>query len=308
MKDKSKNKKLLKIILMTLCVVVVVGIICYVPSVLADVGNNNRYDSGSSGSVDFEGSGDGEIISLIIHILIHVIGPIPTLIILVVGGIIMYFVFKKKMKNKNIKLQDLIEAATEQNEEVINNTTEVANKVRSTDPAFSEDAFIGWVREVFIKIQTAWTKREWDIIRPFESNELFSQHNTQLQEYINNNKINVVEKINISYCALRDFRIDGDKEVMEVELHAIMRDYVIDATTRNVLESDPNKDWNMKYIMTFNRKVGVKTKPGTSNKSTTNCPNCGAPTKITSSGQCDYCESVITTGEHDWVLSDIRSK
>ena len=311
MKDKSKKKKLLKIILMTLCLVVIVGVVCYAPSVLADVGNNNRYEGGSSsGSIDLEGMGEDEALDILylIYILLDVFGPVPTLIIVIVVGAIAYFTYKKRAKKKKINLKDLIEQTTTDSETTINNTTEVANKVRATDPAFSEDAFIGWVREVFIKIQTAWTKREWNIIRPFESNELFSQHNTQLQEYIDNNKINVVEKINISYCALRDFRVDGDKEVMEVELHAIMRDYVIDATTRNVLESNPNKDWNMKYIMTFNRKVGVKTKPGTSNKSTTNCPNCGAPTKITSSGQCDYCESVITTGEHDWVLSDIRSK
>ena len=39
-----------------------------------------------------------------------------------------------------------------------------------------------------------------------------------------------------------------------------------------------------------------------------NCPNCGAPTEITSSGKCEYCKSIITTGDHDWVLSDIRSR
>ena len=87
-----------------------------------------------------------------------------------------------------------------------------------------------------------------------------------------------------------------------------MRDYVIDEVTGKVLESDPNKDWYMKYVMVFNRKAGVKTEPGMSNKSVTNCPNCGAPTEITSSGKCEYCKSVITTGEHDWVLSDIRSR
>ena len=38
------------------------------------------------------------------------------------------------------------------------------------------------------------------------------------------------------------------------------------------------------------------------------CPNCGAPTEITSSGQCPYCGSVVTNGEHDWVLTDIHSR
>ena len=158
-----------------------------------------------------------------------------------------------------------------------------------------------------MKIQQAWTDRNWKVIRPFESNELFNTHNSQLNEYIKNHKINVVEKINISNATLREFRQDGDKEVLVVELHAVMRDYVIDEKTKKVLESNPNKDWYMKYLMTFNRKKGVLTKAGTSNKSTTHCPNCGAPTEITSSGQCEYCDSVITTGEHDWVLSDIHS-
>ena len=54
------------------------------------------------------------------------------------------------------------------------------------------------------------------------------------------------------------------------------------------------------------RKAGVKTKEGTADTNTTNCPNCGAPTKITSSGKCEYCGSIITTGEHDWVLSGLE--
>ena len=87
-----------------------------------------------------------------------------------------------------------------------------------------------------------------------------------------------------------------------------MRDYVINDATKEVLESDPNKDWYMKYEMVFNRKAGLKTNPGRKGNSITNCPNCGAPTEVTSSGQCSYCGSVITNGEHDWVLTDIRSR
>ena len=35
----------------------------------------------------------------------------------------------------------------------------------------------------------------------------------------------------------------------------------------------------------------------------TNCPNCGAPTQVTSSGECEYCHSVITNGDFGWVLN-----
>jgi hypothetical protein len=184
---------------------------------------------------------------------------------------------------------------------------QVAEQIQAIDPAFSADKFNAWAREVFLKLQQAWTARDWKVIRPFESEELFSQHNAQLEEYIRNNKINVIEKIGIKQCNLYSFVEDGDKEVLTVRLSAVMRDYVIDATTKKVLESDPNKDWNMRYEMVFARKKGVKTQEGLSNKSTTNCPNCGAPTQITSAGQCEYCGSIITTGEHDWVLTDLHS-
>ena len=84
-----------------------------------------------------------------------------------------------------------------------------------------------------------------------------------------------------------------------------MVDYIIDEKTKQVLKGDPNKDCFMKYLLTFTRKTGVKTDPAVSNMSTKSCPNCGAPTEITSSGQCEYCGSVITTGDYDWVLCNM---
>ncbi|MBE6150378.1 MAG: Tim44 domain-containing protein [Firmicutes bacterium] len=273
--------------------------------VLADVGNNNSYDTGSSDSGD---SGD---VFWFIYIIFDLFGPIGGLII--VGIVVAVFFFLKKSgKLAKINLQqqnNMVNQQAMMSQNMNNNglSQSIAMNIRQNDPNFSEDAFIGWTREVFMKIQQAWNDRNWKIIRPFESQELFSQHNQQLDEYIRNNKINKVEKICIRYCGLKHYHIDGDKEVLVVELHATMRDYVVDAKTNNVIESDPNKDWFMKYDMTFNRKKGVLTQAGVSNKSTTNCPNCGAPTEITSAGQCEYCRSIITTGEHDWVLSNIVS-
>ena len=234
-----------------------------------DVGNQNRYTPGSGGS-----SGDGDIGVLIGYLLgLFIENPTLGLIVLV---ILIIFVLLRRRKNKKLGSdssyinQQVQQQA--QNDVVMNFTESVAAQVRQTDPDFSAEKFLGWAQEVFMKIQEAW---------------------------------NVIEKIGIKHCSLKSYTVDGDKEVMVVALNALLRDYVIDATTRNVLESDPNRDWYMKYELTFNRKVGVKTHPGMSNMSTTNCPNCGAPTEITSAGQCPYCGSVITNGEHDWVLSNL---
>lgn len=308
MKQKPQSKTILKIIgICFLFVLVFALVLSLSPTVFADAGNNNRYDTSSSSSSSSDG--DSYLLNWIIYFLFEMFGPLPGIILCIIL-LIAFGYLKKTGKLKNI--QNSINSTITSNysesfNQIVDNTISVSEQIRQIDPEFSSDNFLAWTREVFLKIQQAWTDRNWKVIRPFESNELFNIHNSQLNEYIKNHKINVVEKINISNATLREFRQDGDKEVLVVELHAVMRDYVIDEKTKKVLESNPNKDWYMKYLMTFNRKKGVLTKAGTSNKSTTNCPNCGAPTEITSSGQCEYCDSVITTGEHDWVLSDIHS-
>ena len=269
-----------------------------------DVGNQNRYQSSGGDG----GDGDwGFIIGYLIGLLIE--DPVKGMIVLAII-LVIYFLRKKKAKkqasdpsfiNKQVNNQA-------QTDTTADYSAMVAAQIQTLDPAFSADKFIGFAREVFMKIQEAWTTKDWKPIRPFESETLFNQHKQQLDEYIRLGKTNVVEKIGIKHCSLHSFQEDGDKEVVTVWLNAVMRDYVIDDATKKVLESDPNRDWYMKYEMVFNRKAGVKTDPGRKGNTITNCPNCGAPTEVTSSGQCSYCGSVITNGEHDWVLTDIHSR
>lgn len=308
-----KNKKGIKI----LAALMLVTIISISSFIFADVGNINRYDSGSSSSSSHSSSSySGSSYSGSSRSSSGGSGSIGGLIAgIVVIGIVVFVVGKSKGKINNIKdmtdlnkvgdiLNDL--ANSQSGSSIKTDTKGIAEQIRTTDPEFSEEKFLSWTRDVFIKLQAAWTARDWKIIRPFESNELFEQHNAQLQEYINNNRINMIERVAVESAELMGHRVDGDKEIIEVYLKAVMKDYIIDATTKEVVEGNKNTDWHMKYKLTFARKNGVKTHAGTSNKSTTNCPNCGAPTEITSAGQCEYCGSVITTGEHDWVLTGLE--
>ncbi|MEG2276180.1 MAG: Tim44-like domain-containing protein [Clostridia bacterium] len=303
MKINSLNKdRLKKLKYIAISIIAITLVVSMLVPVFGDAGNTNRYDTSSDSDYGSSStsSGDLGIILWLVHIFFDVLGPIPSLII--IGIVICIWMANNKKAGER----------SDPDSQVINSVRSnyqenAVEKIKEIDPNFSEEKFTSWAKEVFITIQKAWTDRDFKAIRPFESNELFSMHSKQLDEFIKNNKINVVEKVAVTYTHINSFRVDGDKEILVLELHAVMRDYVIDATTKKVLESDPTKDWNMKYNLTFIRKAGVKTHKSTSNKSTTNCPNCGAPTEITSAGQCGYCGSIITTGEHDFVLSSLES-
>jgi len=282
---------------------------------IADVGNFNTYDSdwGSSWDSDWSSSdwdydydsdwdfGTGYAVGSIVSSGGGSGGFLPTLIFVIIIIGIIYAMKSSGGKHTTVSAPRSNPVRSDLYQQ------NVAARVQQSDPHFSEEKFKIWVNEVFIKLQSAWTARDWSGIRPFESEELFSLHKSQLQQYIDMNRINVIERVAVRSTELINYSVDGDKELLVVDLQATMKDYIVDANTQAVLEGDKDRYWEMKYYLTFMRKNGVKTDPGTSNKSTTNCPNCGAPTEITSAGQCPYCRSVITTGEHDWVLTKMES-
>jgi len=266
----------------------------------ADVGDFNDYDSGgsdwgssydsdsswgwSSSGGDYDGGGGGGGSVLIVVIIV----------------VVLYFVLRNQKKKGGGS------AVVTGGPQVVNDHTSIiVPAIQQIDPKFSSDKFIGWAKEVFFTLQYAWMERDWAKVRPFEKEELYKQHEMQLQQYINNGRINVLERININQAFLQKYVRDSDYEYLTVFLQVRMTDYIKDEKTGQVLKGSPNVDSHMKYLYTFMRKNGVLTDPASSNMSTTNCPNCGAPTKITSAGKCEYCDSVIVTGDFDWVLSNI---
>lgn len=265
---------------------------------IADVGSFETYDSGSSSWGDSSwGSssttGDygvyffgGDIWGIGLFLLILIIGAIA----------------KSNRGSRNTYIQKTTNPNIKQNK----SETQIENEIKAHDELFNKEEIIAWSKTLFVKLQQSWTKREWSEIRKFETNQLFEQHRAQLQGYIDNNQINVMDRICINYANLYNYRISGEKEFLTIKLDSRMKDYIIDATTKRVLRGDPNVERTNSYLLTFERKLGVQTKPGKIEVNTTNCPNCGAPTQITSSGKCEYCGSIVTTGEYNWCLSNLE--
>ena len=190
--------------------------------------------------------------------------------------------------------------------QVLDHTQEIERVILAVDPLFNKEKFLAWSKEVYVTLQQAWMERDWSKIRPFEQEELFAQHQKLLQEYIDQGRINVMERINVNQAFLQKYERDPQYEYLTVYLQARMRDYIIDEKTRQVLMGNPDIACYMQYLMKFTRKNGVKTDPAAASNLIA-CPHCGAPTQITSAGKCEYCGFIVTTGDYDWVLCDMQA-
>lgn len=263
----------------------------FLSTVSADVGNSFSGGSGSS-SGGYGSSSGGFGLNGLFFFLSD--SPLSLIILIVVFVALMYTKRNSghsSTQNNNSSFKNVMidEAAA-------------VTSVQANDPNFSADKFKTFVSEVYIAVQEAWESRDFKAVRSFESNALYNTHVRQIQEYINQMKTPHLDMQNIRSITIASYRVDGNQEVMSVKLDASLLDFTTDDKSGKVLEGSTTQYQYRSYRLEFIRSLGVKTDI-TKDLMTTNCPNCGAPTTVTSSGECEYCHSVITNGEYGWVLN-----
>ena len=276
---------------------------------LGDVGNFNSYSGGSSGGSSWSSSSHGSSFGSISSSSgkSNEIDPLSFIVIIFI--LVFLFMLKGKMggdTNGSSLSQGTDPGVYTPNwPNLPNNTDKITSAIAEYDPAFNASTFMEWAKEVFINLQYAWMERDWEKVRHFESDELYAQHEMQLQEYSRLGRINVLERININNAYLFSLVKDKEYETLSVVMNVRMIDYIIDEQSRSVLKGDPNRDCYLSYFYVFRRKAGVKTLSDKDGVTTISCPNCGAPTRVVSSGRCEYCNFVIKLKDYGWVLSDI---
>lgn len=188
-----------------------------------------------------------------------------------------------------------------------NRSDEIQNLIRKKDPNFTADDFVTFAKQVYIDIQMAWCGRDMTPVRPVLHQNLFNTTQRQVEEKKAQGIVYHYESIAINTAYLTSFVRDREFEYLTVYLNARMIDYQVDEKTGNIIRGDKTTRWDMRYKMKFVRSVGTLTKEKVSGTQGYNCPNCGAPLEITSSGECPYCGSVVTTGDYSWVLTDFTT-
>lgn len=169
---------------------------------------------------------------------------------------------------------------------------EVLNNIRKNDSSFSKVEFYSYVKSVFFLIKDAFVKKDSLILRAFEEDGLYWRHKSLIDnKQINDKKI----EVQIKGVLLKDFKMDGDKQIIDVAITI----RIVDKTT---LDVDRFEDIPLIMIFARNGNFKVKTK-----LSTTNCLNCGAVIDVDDKGICKYCGTSLVSGDLGWILTDIRS-
>lgn len=180
------------------------------------------------------------------------------------------------------------------------NLAQALTRLENENPQLKND-FLKRASHSFLEIQKAWSERDWSRVRPFESERIFQTHRYWIDEYKKQKLINKLSDVLISKIEIVKVVQDSYFASITVRIRAQMID-ITQKESGTILAGDAKHPRVFSEYWTFIRgHVSQKKFEGEQV-----CPNCGAGLKINVIGVCDYCQTKITSGNFDWVLSRIE--
>jgi predicted lipid-binding transport protein (Tim44 family) len=284
----------------------------FVTSAFAFGGNDfdGGWFGGGGDSGSFDGGGDlGDILGLLMWVfwLFGIEGVIVVVVILVVVGVVRK-VLRKANNSQAAQRQRSggVRNSSDQGVHITlpDRTAQIEHLIRTHDPNFSANDLTAFAKNVWFDVESAWVKRDMTGVRPVIHDNLYFTTEKQVQSNINAGILHFHENAVINTAYLTSYAKDAQYEYVTLYLNARRIEWHMSESTGKIIRGDKTTRWDMRYKMKFMRTIGVSTKEASGEMMGHNCPNCSAPLDISSSGQCSYCNSTVTTGQYSWVLSD----
>lgn len=182
-------------------------------------------------------------------------------------------------------------------------------KIRESDPNFSMEVFLDRAREIFLRLQDAWSSGDMAPVRNFLSQGVYNRFKIQLEIMRNveglKNIMSDVEVLTVNFIGVS---ANPPFVTIHVSVNAKARDVMLpadagDDEARRLLSKSSASTFSEVY--SFTRKLNAQSDPSR-DLLKGQCPRCGfVPDNFAQVNKCPNCGALYNSGEYDWVLSEI---
>jgi len=159
--------------------------------------------------------------------------------------------------------------------------------------------------KVFYKLQAAWSQQQWETARPYQTDALFQVHRFWMERYRSSGLVNRLEDVSAERIQLVKVQQDAWYESITVRIWARMKDWTEQVSDGTLVGGSRDEHRVFTEYWTFIRAVGAEQREA--GHTLDQCPSCGAPLdQVSMAGVCGYCDTKITGGDFDWILSRIE--
>lgn len=290
----GKNRRNLQLLFLLLTIMLLI----IAPTAFGRAGGGGSYGGSGGGGGGGGGDGAGFILYLLIRLAIAkpLIG-IPLIIVV----IILMLKFGKKAKG-GYETHTITRAGKMKKQQEQEEMQKALAYIKQRDPGFTTGRFMQKVNRAFIALQEAWSDQDLSSVRQFISDGINERFSLQIEMQKAEGYRNRMENITVLNSRVVGVYTDRHFDTIHVEINARADDSDVDLKTGKRIRKNSSAPFTEYW--SFLRKPGAQTLEG---KSLVEgfCPNCGAPIEMSDTGQCRNCDSVLTSGEYDWVLAEI---
>jgi predicted RNA-binding Zn-ribbon protein involved in translation (DUF1610 family)/uncharacterized tellurite resistance protein B-like protein len=263
---------------------------------LAQAGGGGDFGGGGSGGGvgDSGGDGSGEIIYWLIVFTIHY--PqygIPLSIL------IAFLFYYAKKSGTDFHVTRTIRRGRKFQEDGLR--TSAIGSIQQRDPDFDQETFLQRVANGFVATQAAWSEQDLRRCRAFISDGVRERFELYIAMQKTENIRNRMKDVEVRESEIVSITSDRHFDTIHVRITASAISYKEDLQTGRRVAG--NSD-TFPEVWSFSRRPGVKTNPQASILSG-RCPNCGGPVEIVDKAECRQCQSIVNSGQYDWVLAEI---
>ena len=266
-------------------------------------GGSGGGGGGGGGSGGGGGDGIGFVIYLLIRLLIILCIEYPLVgipLTLIVIGVAIYLFKTGALKTNHHRQGRTIRRAGKLQKRSIQD--DAIAQLKQRDPGFDEAALMGRIKKAFHAIQKAWCDQNLKTVQAFISDGIYERFSLQFEEQRDSGYKDHMENINIRECSLAQLTSDKMFDTITVKITASAVDYRVSPEGEYLSGSRVPETFTEYW--SFLRRPSAKTIEG-GGLIEGACPNCGAPLKLNERAQCRACDSLVKSGEYDWVLTEI---
>ncbi|HLT28903.1 MAG TPA: Tim44-like domain-containing protein [Myxococcaceae bacterium] len=267
---------------------------------LARVGGGESYGSGD----DFGGGGEIEILYFLIRLIIYE----PQLgipVALVVG--VVWVVRKRRSRTAGARRRREHERGQQRTRVSPAQVQAWVNRLQQRDPDFSLEPLLARTRELVIRSNEAWFRRDLTPMRAFFSDATWQRLATQLAIMQRRGVRDAITDLEIDEVSPVGLEQNPWYDTLHLRVVARIRDTEVPATTSDAEALGKAKSARQEAfteVWSFTRKLGAKTRIGHDLFQGT-CPSCGAPFAGGATNSCEYCGAIVNSGNYDWTLAQI---
>ena len=177
--------------------------------------------------------------------------------------------------------------------------------LKQISPHFDEKTFCKWAYDVLVCVEKAWSLKDFNVLRRYETNELYQIHEHQLNNMKERQIQNIMSQFELLDSQIISYLREDNMDKIEMNVQLSLIDYFISLKDSRKILGSQSQSRVVKYQIVFVKEERIPFQQ-LIYSDLKECPYCGAPIDIYNYDYCEYCKQELKAEDTGFLIDKIE--